>query len=191
MVPHRTSDSTRSEPMAQALAGFVRTLPDYPKPGIMFRDLTTLMANPRAFRQLVDQMIAPFVGRRLDAVAAIEARGFMLGGAVAHQLGLAFIPLRKPGKLPAAVHQVSYELEYGTDRLEIHQDALEPGARVLLIDDLIATGGTAEAGVRLLRHIGAEVVGACFAIDLPELGGANRLRALKVPVTTIMAFEGH
>lgn len=190
-MPLRAHDQKTLEPLAQELRAFVRTLPDYPKPGILFRDLTTLMANPRAFRQLIDHMIAPYVGRRLDAIAAIEARGFMLGGAIAHQLGTAFVPLRKPGKLPAAVHQVSYELEYGTDKLEIHQDALQPGARVLLVDDLIATGGTAEAGVRLLRRIGAEVVGASFAIDLPDLGGAARLRALKVPVTTLMTFEGH
>ena len=169
----------------------IRTIPDYPKPGIMFRDITTLLGDARAFRQAVDELVQPFAGRKVDKVAGIEARGFILGGAVAHQLSAGFVPLRKKGKLPHRTIAVEYALEYGVDAMEIHHDACAAGDRVVLVDDLIATGGTAEAAVSLLRQAGAEVVAACFVVDLPELGGAARLRALGVQVSTLVAFEGH
>ena len=169
----------------------IRTIPDYPKPGIMFRDVTTLLGQPRAFRRAVDEMVQPYAGTRIDKVAGIEARGFILGGAAAHQLSAGFVPLRKKGKLPWKTMTESYELEYGVDEMEIHEDAIQPGERVLLVDDLIATGGTAEAAITLLRRAGAEIVAAAFAIDLPELGGADRIRAMNCDVQALMAFEGH
>jgi adenine phosphoribosyltransferase len=169
----------------------VRTIPDYPKPGIMFRDITTLLGDARAFRQAVDELVQPFAGCKIDKVAGVEARGFILGGAVAHQLSAGFVPLRKKGKLPHDTFAVTYELEYGADELHMHQDACIAGERLLLVDDLIATGGTAAAAVALLRQGGAEVVGAAFIVDLPDLGGADRLRALGLPVTRLMAFGGH
>jgi len=169
----------------------IRTIPDYPKPGIMFRDITTLLGNPRAFRRAVDELVQPWAGAKIDAVAGLEARGFILGGAVAHQLGVGFIPVRKKGKLPFSVIGEDYALEYGTDRVEIHTDAIKPGEKVLLVDDLIATGGTAMAGIRLLERAGANVIGCSFVIDLPELGGADKLRALGKPVSALVAFEGH
>jgi adenine phosphoribosyltransferase len=169
----------------------IRTIPDYPKPGIMFRDITTLLGHARAFRSAVDQLVQPYAGLKIDKVAGLEARGFILGGAVAHQLSVGFVPIRKKGKLPHTVIGEEYALEYGTDRVEIHVDAIEPGERVLLVDDLIATGGTAFAGIRLLERAGAEVVGCSFVIDLPELGGAEKLRALGKPVSTLVSFEGH
>ena len=169
----------------------IRTIPDYPKPGIMFRDITTLLGNPRAFRRAVDELVQPYAGAKIDAVAGLEARGFILGGAVAHQLGVGFIPVRKKGKLPFSVIGEDYQLEYGTDRVEIHTDAIKPGEKVLLVDDLIATGGTAMAGIRLLERAGAQVIGCSFVIDLPELGGADKLRALGMPVSALVAFEGH
>ena len=173
------------------LKAAVRTIPDYPKPGIMFRDITTLLADARAFRRAVDELLQPMAGMKLDKVAGIEARGFIVGGAVAHQLGAGFIPLRKKGKLPHKTRSVEYALEYGTDSMEMHMDAIVEGERVFLVDDLIATGGTAEGAVKLLKEIGADVVGACFIIDLPDLGGAAKLRAMDVPVRTLMAFDGH
>ena len=157
----------------------------------MFRDITTLLGDARAFRQTVDELVQPFAGRKIDKVAGIEARGFILGGAAAHQLSAGFVPLRKKGKLPHRTMSVEYALEYGVDAMEIHHDACAAGERVLLIDDLIATGGTAEAAVRLLRQTGAEVIAACFVVDLPELGGAERLRAMGVSVSTLIGFEGH
>jgi adenine phosphoribosyltransferase len=169
----------------------VRTIPDYPKPGILFRDITTLLGQPMAFRRAVDQLVAPWAGGKIDKVAGIEARGFILGGAVAHQLSAGFVPIRKKGKLPHATVSIAYSLEYGVDEMEVHSDGVAPGERVILIDDLIATGGTAEAAVKLLKSIGAEVVAACFVIDLPDLGGARKIEALGVPVRTLMAFEGH
>jgi adenine phosphoribosyltransferase len=173
------------------LADSIRCIPDYPKPGIMFRDITTLMGDARAFRRAVDELVQPWAGLKIEKVAGIEARGFILGGAMAHQLSSGFIPIRKKGKLPHATVSVAYSLEYGVDQMEIHKDAVLHGDKVILVDDLIATGGTAEAAVKLLREIGAEVVAACFVIDLPELGGADRIRALGVPVRTLVAFEGH
>ncbi|MBV8684816.1 MAG: adenine phosphoribosyltransferase [Caulobacteraceae bacterium] len=173
------------------LKAAVRTIPDYPKPGIMFRDITTLLADARAFRRAVDELLQPMAGMKLDKVAGIEARGFILGGAVAHQLGAGFIPLRKKGKLPHKTRAVEYALEYGTDSMEMHMDAVVEGERVFLVDDLIATGGTALAAVDLLRGAGANVCAAGFVIDLPELGGAQKLRDAGIPVSVLMAFEGH
>ena len=169
----------------------VRTIPDYPKPGIMFRDITTLLGDARAFRQAVDELVQPFAGRKIDKVAGIEARGFILGGAIAHQLSVGFIPLRKKGKLPHKTVSVEYALEYGVDSMEMHLDACASGEKVMLIDDLIATGGTALAAVQLLRGAGADVVAAGFVIDLPDLGGADKLRAAGVPVSVLMTFGGH
>ncbi len=174
-----------------ALKDSIRSIPDYPKPGIVFRDITTLLSDPRAFRRAVDALVHPYAGGRIDQVAGIEARGFILGGAVAHQLSSGFVPIRKKGKLPHTTVSIAYALEYGTDEMEIHVDAIKPGDRVLLVDDLIATGGTACAAVNLLRRIGAEVVAACFVIDLPEIGGAQKLRDLDVRVRTLMEFDGH
>ncbi|HEY2835730.1 MAG TPA: adenine phosphoribosyltransferase [Rhizomicrobium sp.] len=169
----------------------IRTIPDYPQPGIMFRDITTLLGNARAFRRAVDELVQPYAGIRVDKVAALEARGFILGGAVAHQLSCGFVPVRKKGKLPYTVIGESYALEYGQDRVEVHIDAFQKGDHVLLVDDLIATGGTASAGIRLMERAGAEVIGCSFVIDLPELGGAAKLRALGKPVNTLVSFEGH
>jgi adenine phosphoribosyltransferase len=169
----------------------VRSIPDYPKPGIIFRDITTLLGNARAFRRAVDELVQPWAGMKIDKVAGIEARGFILGGAVAHQVSAGFVPIRKKGKLPHKRVSVTYMLEYGEDEIEMHADALVAGERVVLVDDLIATGGTAEAAVKLLRQLGAEVLAACFVIDLPDLGGAEKLRKLDVPVRTLVSFSGH
>jgi adenine phosphoribosyltransferase len=173
------------------LRASIRSIPDYPKPGIMFRDITTLLGDARAFRRAVDELVQPWAGMKIDQVAGIEARGFILGGAVAHQVSAGFIPIRKKGKLPHQTVRMAYSLEYGTDEMEMHVDAVRKGDRVVLVDDLIATGGTAEGAVKLLRQVGAEVVAACFVIDLPELGGAAKLRAMDVPVRTLMSFDGH
>lgn len=169
----------------------IRTIPDYPKPGIMFRDISTLLGEPRAFRRAVDELVQPFAGQRIAKVAGIEARGFILGGAVAHQLSSGFVPIRKKGKLPHQTVRMAYDLEYGTDEMEIHVDAVQPGDAVILVDDLIATGGTAEAAVKLLRKLEAKIVAACFVIDLPDLGGAKRVEALGVPVRSLIDFAGH
>jgi adenine phosphoribosyltransferase len=173
------------------LRAAIRTIPDYPKPGILFRDITTLLGDARAFRKAVDEIVQPWAGAKIDKVAGMEARGFILGGAVAHQLSAGFIPIRKKGKLPHKTVAVAYELEYGTDEMEMHVDALTPGEKVILVDDLIATGGTAAGAIRLLRKMGADVVAACFVIDLPDLGGARKIEALGVPVRALVAFEGH
>ena len=173
------------------LADAIRTIPDYPKAGILFRDITTLLGDARAFRRAVDELVQPFAGRKIDKVAGIEARGFILGGAVAHQLSAGFLPVRKKGKLPAETLRQTYALEYGTDEVEIHVDALRPSESVLLVDDLIATGGTAGAAIALLRRAGADIVGAAFVIDLPDLGGASHIAALGVPVHALVSFPGH
>ena len=169
----------------------IRTIPDYPKPGVQFRDITTLLGNARTFRRVIDELVEPWAIAKVDRVAGIEARGFILGGAVAHQLAAGFVPIRKKGKLPHSTVRVAYSLEYGLDEMEMHEDAVAPGERVILVDDLIATGGTAEGAVKLLRKMGAVVLAACFVIDLPDLGGAAKLRAMDVPVRTLMAFDGH
>jgi adenine phosphoribosyltransferase len=169
----------------------IRTIPDYPKPGIMFRDITTLLGNARAFRTVVDQLVQPYAGVRIDKVAGIEARGFILGGAVAHQLSCGFVPVRKKGKLPWNTIGQEYSLEYGTDVVEVHSDAVKPGEHVLIVDDLIATGGTAEAAVKLVKRLDASVIGASFVVDLPDLGGAEKLRGMGISVQALCAFEGH
>jgi len=166
----------------------IRTIPDYPKPGILFRDITTLLGDAGAFRRTVDELVEPWARERVDRVAGIEARGFILGGAVAHQLRAGFVPIRKKGKLPHVTVRVAYSLEYGVDEMEMHADAVSPGERIILVDDLVATGGTAEAAVRLLRQQGAEVLAAVFIVNLPQLGGAQRLKDAGVPVRTLLEF---
>src|ERR1700750_390791 len=173
------------------LKAAVRTIPDYPKPGILFRDITTLLGNARAFRRAVDELVQPWAGSKIDKVAGMEARGFILGGAVAHQVSAGFIPTRKKGKLPHKRVSIAYSLEYGLDEMEMHEDAVVKGERVILVDDLAATGGTAEGAVELLGQMAAQGLAACFIIDLPDLGGADTLRKLDVPVRTLLAFEGH
>lgn len=175
----------------QEIKDSIRTIPDYPKPGIMFRDITTLLGNARAFRRVVDELVQPWSSTKVDRIAGIEARGFILGGAIAHQLAAGFVPIRKKGKLPHRTVGLAYSLEYGGDEIEIHQDGVSRGERIVLVDDLIATGGTAIAAVKLLRSLGAEVLAACFIIDLPDLGGAQRLAELEVPVRTLVSFPGH
>src|SRR6202158_2456781 len=173
------------------LKASIRTIPDYPKPGILFRDITTLLGDARAFRRAVDELVHPWAGNKIDKVAGIEARGFILCAALAHQVSAGFVPIRKRGKLPHTTVRIAYSLEYGIDEMEMHKDAVSEGERVILVDDLIATGGTAEGAVKLLRQMGANVLAACFVIDLPELGGAAKLRKLDVPVRTLISFEGH
>ncbi|NLS19604.1 adenine phosphoribosyltransferase [Rhizobium sp. P40RR-XXII] len=177
--------------IASELAASIRSIPDYPKPGIIFRDITTMLGDARAFRRAVDALVHPYAGTKIDKVAGMEARGFILGGAVAHQLSSGFVPIRKKGKLPHDIVRIAYSLEYGVDEMEMHRDAVNPGERVILVDDLIATGGTAVGATKLLRQIGAEVVAACFVIDLPDLGGRKKLEELDVPVHTLVEFAGH
>jgi adenine phosphoribosyltransferase len=173
------------------LKRLVRTIPDYPKPGILFRDITTLLVDGPAFRELIETFAARYRTERIEKVAGVEARGFILGGALAERLGAGFVPIRKRGKLPAETVGHDYQLEYGTDRVEVHRDAVAAGARVVLVDDLIATGGTAIASHTLLKTLGAIVVEACFVIDLPDLGGRERLEKAGCPTFRVMAFEGH
>lgn len=180
-----------SNALEDTLRNAIRTIPDYPKPGILFRDITTLLGNPQAFRRSVDELVHPWAGQRIEKVAGMEARGFILGGAVAHQLSAGFVPIRKKGKLPHTKVSIAYSLEYGLDEMEMHEDAVTKGERVILVDDLIATGGTAEGAVKLLHKMGAQVVAACFVIDLPDLGGAKKIEALGVPVRSLIAFGGH
>ena len=168
----------------------IRTIPDFPKPGIQFRDITTLLSDPLGFRKAVDELAQHYVGVQIDKVVGIEARGFIIGGAMAHQLATGFVPIRKPGKLPHRVISENYKLEYGTGRLEIHEDAIASGDLVLLVDDLIATGGTAEAAVKLIRASGGKVAAACFIIDLPDLGGSELIRNMGLEVITLCEFEG-
>jgi len=173
------------------LKSLIRTIPDYPKPGILFRDITTLLGSADGFREAVQRLAAPYMDQRINAVAGIEARGFILGGAVADRLGTGFVPIRKKGKLPGRTIGQDYTLEYGVDVIEMHEDAIGTGERVLLIDDLIATGGTAEAAAKLIRKSGGDLVGAAFVIDLPDLGGVKRLNALGLKSHALIAFEGH
>lgn len=176
--------------MTNDIRNRIRTIPDYPKPGIMFRDVTTLWNDARGFRTAIDQLVQPYAGVRIDKVAGIEARGFVIGGAVAHQLSVGFIPIRKQNKLPGRTIGEDYDLEYGTDRVEIHDDAISEGQNVLIVDDLLATGGTAEAAVKLIRRAGGTVVGCCFIVDLPDLGGMKRLQDMGLSVMALCAFEG-
>ena len=177
--------------LIKELKDSVRTIPDYPKPGIMFRDITTLLGEPQAFRRAVDELVHPYAGGRIDKVAGIEARGFILGGAVADRLSCGFIPIRKKGKLPWKTIGQQYSLEYGVDIIEIHADAIKPGERILIVDDLIATGGTAEAAAKLISRTGGLVAGAAFLVDLPDLGGLDLLRSHGIRTHALMAFEGH
>ena len=174
----------------KSIRDYIRTIADFPREGIMFRDVTTLFGDARGFRMAVDQLLTPYVGTSIDKVAGLEARGFILGGAVAHQLSRGFVPIRKKGKLPWRTISEEYELEYGKAVMEIHEDAVAPGEKILLVDDLLATGGTAEAGIRLIERLGGEVVGCAFVIDLPDLGGRARLEKLGMKVHTLVSFEG-
>ncbi|MFP4274172.1 MAG: adenine phosphoribosyltransferase [Paracoccaceae bacterium] len=169
---------------------YIRTIVDFPHEGILFRDVTTLFADARGFRMAVDQMLHPHAGQRIDKVVGLEARGFILGGAIAHQLGCGFVPVRKKGKLPAATISEAYTLEYGEAVVEMHDDAIAAGETVLLVDDLLATGGTAEAGIKLIERLGGRIVGCSFIIDLPDLGGRKRLEALDMDVHALCTFEG-
>lgn len=173
-----------------ALRDLIRTIPDYPKPGIQFRDITTLLRDAAGLRACIAALVAPYEEQPVDMVAGIEARGFILGGAVAERLGVGFVPLRKQGKLPGRAIGQDYALEYGTDVIEMHEDAVAPGSRVLIVDDLIATGGTAEAAVKLLRRAGAQVLGAAFVVDLPDLGGCALLASHDIPCHTLLRFAG-
>ena len=177
--------------LREQLERSIRTIPDYPKPGIQFRDITTLLNQPRPFRRAIDELVHPYAGIGIEQVAGIEARGFILGGAVAHQLSAGFVPIRKKGKLPHETVRIAYSLEYGIDEMEMHRDAVNRGQKVILVDDLVATGGTAEGAVKLLQQLGADVVAACFVIDLPDLGGRAKIEALGVPVRTLVEFSGH
>lgn len=170
---------------------YIRAIPDFPKEGIIFRDVTTLFGDPRGFRMAVDMLLHPYAGMQIDKVAALEARGFILGGAIAHQLSVGFVPVRKQGKLPGKTLSEAYTLEYGEAVMEVHHDAIQPGEQVLIVDDLIATGGTCAAGVKLVRQMGGEIVGCAFIVDLPELGGRKHIEALDVSVHTLCHFEGH
>ena len=173
------------------LEASIRTIPDYPKRGVMFRDITTLLGDARAFRRSIDELVHPYAGTKIDKIAGVEARGFILGGAMSHQLSAGFVPIRKKGKLPYETVRIAYSLEYGIDEMEMHKDAVKEGEKVILVDDLIATGGTAEGATRLLRQMGADIVAACFVIDLPDLGGRAKLEALGGEVRTLIAFSGH
>ncbi len=176
--------------MSDDLRDYIRTIPDFPHEGILFRDVTTLFSDPRGFRMAVDRLVAPYAGMRIDKVVGLEARGFILGGAVAHQLSTGFVPVRKAGKLPGPVISQDYVLEYGKAVVELHDDAIAAGERVLIVDDLLATGGTAAAGISLVERLGGEIVGTAFIIDLPELGGRAKLEHLGFDVHALCAFDG-
>ncbi|MBU2889055.1 adenine phosphoribosyltransferase [Celeribacter halophilus] len=169
---------------------YIRTIVDFPHEGIMFRDVTTLFADPRGMRLAIDQLLAPYVGQHIDKVVGLEARGFIIGGAIAHQLSIGFVPIRKKGKLPGAVISEEYKLEYGEAVVEVHDDAISAGEKILVVDDLLATGGTAEAGIKLVERLGGEIVGCAFIIDLPELGGRKRLEDLGYDIHALCQFDG-
>jgi adenine phosphoribosyltransferase len=175
--------------MAKSVKDYIRTIVDFPHEGIMFRDVTTLFADPRGFRMAVDQMLHPYAGQRIDKVVGLEARGFILGGAIAHQLGTGFVPIRKKGKLPGRTISQDYKLEYGEAIVEVHDDAIQAGEKILLVDDLLATGGTAEAGIKLVERLGGKIISCAFIIDLPELGGRKLLERLGYEVHALCAFE--
>lgn len=176
--------------MKKEVKDYIRTIVDFPHEGIMFRDVTTLFSDPRGFRMSVDQLLHPYAGMQIDKVVGLEARGFILGGAIAHQLTVGFVPVRKKGKLPGATISQEYTLEYGEAIMELHSDALLAGEKVLMVDDLLATGGTAEAGIKLIERLGAEVIGCAFVIDLPELGGRKVLEDLGFEVHALCSFDG-
>ncbi|MEH6359852.1 MAG: adenine phosphoribosyltransferase [Amylibacter sp.] len=176
--------------MTNNIRDYIRTIPDFPHEGILFRDVTTLFGNAEGLRLAIAETVVALKDLKIDKVAGLEARGFIMGGAVAQSLGVGFIPIRKKGKLPGKTIQQEYNLEYGTATMELHDDAIEPGEKVLLLDDLIATGGTAEAGIKLIEALGGVVVQSTFIIDLPDLGGADKIKALGVPVHVLCKFEG-
>jgi adenine phosphoribosyltransferase len=176
---------------AHYIRAHIRTVPDWPEKGVMFRDITPLLSDPRVFRVLIDQFVHRYFSPRPDAIAGLDARGFIIGSVLAYELGIGFVPIRKKGKLPFTTVAESYELEYGSATVEMHTDAVKPGDRVVLIDDLIATGGTMMAGRRLLERLGAVVVEGAAIVDLPELGGSQRLRDSGLPLFTLVAFDGH
>ena len=169
---------------------YIRTIVDFPHEGIMFRDVTTLFADPRGFRMAIDQLLHPYAGMQIDKVVGLEARGFILGGAIAHQLTVGFVPIRKKGKLPGATISQAYTLEYGEAIVELHDDAIQPGERILLVDDLLATGGTAEAGIKLIERLGGQIIACAFVVDLPELGGRKLLEKMGMEVHVLCEFEG-
>ena len=169
---------------------YIRTIPDFPHKGILFRDVTTLFADPRGLRLAIDQMLEPYFGQKIDTVVGLEARGFILGGAIAHQLSAGFVPIRKKGKLPGTTIRQAYTLEYGEAIVELHDDAVQAGERILLVDDLLATGGTAAAGITLLERLGAEIVSCAFIVELPDLGGRTKLEAMGMDLHAICAFDG-
>ncbi|MDO5658590.1 MAG: adenine phosphoribosyltransferase [Paracoccus sp. (in: a-proteobacteria)] len=176
--------------MSRDIRDYIRSIADFPHEGIIFRDVTTLFADARGFRMAIDQLLTPYAGTRIDKIVGLEARGFILGGAVAHQLSAGFVPIRKKGKLPGAVISEAYTLEYGEAVMEIHDDAIRAGEKVLIVDDLLATGGTAEAAIKLCRRLGAEIIGCAFVIDLPELGGRKRLLDMGMDLHWLTEFEG-
>lgn len=177
-------------PKNTSVTDYIRTIVDFPHEGIMFRDVTTLFADPRGFRMAIDQMLHPYAGERIDKVVGLEARGFILGGAIAHQLSVGFVPIRKKGKLPGTTISAEYTLEYGEAIVEIHDDAIQPGEKILVVDDLIATGGTAAAGIKLIERLGGEIVSCVFIIDLPDLGGRKKLEELGMDVHALCTFDG-
>ncbi len=177
-------------PTTRSIKDYIRTIPDFPHKGILFRDVTTLFADARGLRITIDQLLSPYAGQRIDKVVGLEARGFIIGGAIAHQLSVGFVPIRKQGKLPGSTISQAYTLEYGQAVMEMHDDVIAPGEKVLVVDDLLATGGTAEAGIKLLERAGAEIVGCAFIIDLPELGGRKKLQDLGMNVHVLCEFAG-
>lgn len=198
---HRRRRSDNNAPGEKAARGrgmrdqrtvkdYIRTIVDFPHEGILFRDVTTLFADARGFRMAIDQMLHPYAGLRIDKVVGLEARGFILGGAIAHQLSVGFVPVRKKGKLPGPTISEDYTLEYGEAVVEVHDDAISAGEKVLIVDDLLATGGTAAAGIRLVERLGGDIVGCAFIIDLPDLGGRKVLEKLGMDVHVLCAFEG-
>ncbi|MBP6898439.1 MAG: adenine phosphoribosyltransferase [Burkholderiaceae bacterium] len=176
---------------AEAIRRHIRTVPDWPAPGVQFRDITPLLQNPRIFRLLIDEFVHRYFDVKPDAIAGLDARGFIIGAVVAYELNIGFVPIRKKGKLPYTTVAENYELEYGSATVEMHTDAVKPGDRVVLIDDLIATGGTMGAGMRLLQQLGAQVIEGAAIVDLPELGGSKRLREAGLPLFTLVDFAGH
>ncbi len=177
-------------PPKKSVEDYIRTIPDFPHKGIMFRDVTTLFSDPRGFRICIDQLLSPYAGMRIDKVVGLEARGFILGGAVAHQLSVGFVPIRKKGKLPGKTIGQDYKLEYGEATMEVHEDAILPGEKILVVDDLLATGGTCEASIKLIERLGGEIISAAFVVDLPELGGRARLEKMGIDLHWLCEFDG-
>ncbi len=177
-------------PPKKSVEDYIRTIPDFPHKGIMFRDVTTLFSDPRGFRICIDQLLSPYAGMQIDKVVGLEARGFILGGAVAHQLSVGFVPIRKKGKLPGKTIEQDYQLEYGEATMEVHDDAILPGEKILVVDDLLATGGTCEASIKLIERLGGEIISAAFVVDLPELGGRARLEKMGIDLHWLCEYAG-